>query len=310
MGMLSNAVSGLQASQNALRTTGHNISNANTVGYSRQVVDFGTRPEQLAGAAGFIGSGVTAQSIERVASEFLINQLRSDTTTFNDLNSFNEKISGIDSLLADSGTGLSNGLQKLFAAVQTGADDPASALARQVIVDQAASLTSRFNGLYTRLEELSANVSAELRVVISEVNTIARTVGEINETIRIQKGIAQGEIWVNLRFIFRLNDGEKIDLLYHLDHLDRQLQRTFYLPLPRSQHVISNVVSILVELIKSERRAVEVSVLSPTNLGDDFLVKHFLTEFIGLLVILLRMLLDPSDHVEARGTLLRSSEPS
>jgi len=192
MGMLSNAVSGLQASQTALRTTGHNISNANTVGYSRQIVDFGTRPEQLAGAAGFIGSGVTTQSIERVASEFLINQLRSDTTTFNDLNSFNEKISGIDSLLADSGTGLSNGLQKLFAAVQTGADDPASALARQVIVDQASSLSSRFNGLYTRLEELSANVSAELRVVISEVNTIARTVGEINETIRIQKGIAQG----------------------------------------------------------------------------------------------------------------------
>ncbi|GAB1268729.1 hypothetical protein NBRC116493_19820 [Aurantivibrio infirmus] len=192
MGLLSNAISGLQSSQNALRTTGHNISNSNTEGFSRQRVEFGTRPEQLAGAAGFIGSGVTTQSIERVVSEFLTNQLRSDTTTFNDLSSFNEKIGGIDSLLADPGTGLSNGLQNLFAAIQNGADDPASPLARQVIVDQSESLTSRFNGLYTRLEGVAANVSAELRVVISEINTIARTIGELNETIRVQKGSAQG----------------------------------------------------------------------------------------------------------------------
>lgn len=70
-GILSNAVSGLQASQNALRTAGHNISNANTAGYSRQEVTYATRPEQYIGSAGFIGSGVDTTSIERVVNEFV-----------------------------------------------------------------------------------------------------------------------------------------------------------------------------------------------------------------------------------------------
>ncbi|HEY0891662.1 MAG TPA: flagellar basal body protein, partial [Cellvibrio sp.] len=91
-GLLSNAVSGLQASQNALRTAGHNISNANTAGYSRQEVNYATRPEQNIGAAGFIGSGVTTTSIERVVNEFVTAQLRLDTTTYNQLNKFNTNI--------------------------------------------------------------------------------------------------------------------------------------------------------------------------------------------------------------------------
>ena len=82
-GILSNAISGLQASQNALRTAGHNISNANTAGYTRQEVNYATRPEQYIGSAGFIGSGVNTTSIERVVNEFVTAQMRLDTTTFN-----------------------------------------------------------------------------------------------------------------------------------------------------------------------------------------------------------------------------------
>ena len=78
-GILSNAISGLQASQNALRTAGHNISNANTAGYSRQQVNYDTRPEQRIGQAGFIGSGVTTTSIERIVDQFVTGQLRLDT---------------------------------------------------------------------------------------------------------------------------------------------------------------------------------------------------------------------------------------
>src|SRR5690606_4181684 len=120
--VLSNAISGLQASQNALRTAGHNISNANTVGYSRQDVNFQTREEQRIGDAGFIGSGVSTRSIERVVDEFVTTQLRMDTSAFHQLDKYNTNIGKVDKLFADISTGLAGGLSNFFAALQNGAD--------------------------------------------------------------------------------------------------------------------------------------------------------------------------------------------
>src|SRR5690606_19687942 len=135
-GILSTAISGLQASQNALRTAGHNISNANTEGYSRQQVEYSTRAPQV-GGGGFIGNGVNTASIERVVNQFITAQMRADTTTYNELQAFDQQIRSISSLVADSGTGMSEGLQKFFAAVQGGADDPSSTPARQLIISEA-----------------------------------------------------------------------------------------------------------------------------------------------------------------------------
>ncbi len=192
MGILSNAISGLQASQNALQTTGHNIANANTAGFSRQEVEYVTRPGQVSGV-GFFGSGVITQSIERVASEFLTAQLRADTNNFNELNKFNEQIGSIDSLLADSGTGLSEALQNFFSAIQAGVDDPASTPARQLLLSEADSLTARFNLLYGRLDALNTSTQNESRILFSEVNALAGAIGDLNVSIQQQSAISQGD---------------------------------------------------------------------------------------------------------------------
>lgn len=182
-GLLSNAISGLQASQNALRTAGHNISNANTAGYSRQEVNYATRPEQNAGAAGYIGSGVSTTSIERVVNEFVTAQLRLDTTTYNQLNSFNTSIGKVDKLFADVSTGLSGALQTFFAAMQNGGNDPASTPARQLIVTEAESLSVRFNNLHQRLGEIEKSVNTEVRAITSQVNSLASSIASLNQSI-------------------------------------------------------------------------------------------------------------------------------
>jgi flagellar hook-associated protein 1 FlgK len=191
-GILSNAVSGLQASQNALRTAGHNISNANTAGYSRQEVNYATRLEQNVGAAGFIGSGVTTTSIERVVNEFVTAQLRLDTTTYNQLNKFNTNIGKVDKLFADVSTGLSGALQTFFASMQNGANDPSSTPARQLIVTESESLSIRFNNLSQRLSEIENSVNSEVRSVTSQMNTLARSVASLNQTIGEQRASGNG----------------------------------------------------------------------------------------------------------------------
>ena len=77
-------VSGLQVSQNALTTTGNNITNANTPGYSRQRTNFEPQPSQYIGV-GYLGSGVKVQGVQRVVDQLLIGQLRADTATFHEL---------------------------------------------------------------------------------------------------------------------------------------------------------------------------------------------------------------------------------
>ena len=72
--------SGLFAAQAGLSTTGHNISNANVVGYSRQVVMQGAGPGQNIGS-GFIGSGTQVTDIKRYSDEFLNAQVRTATTS-------------------------------------------------------------------------------------------------------------------------------------------------------------------------------------------------------------------------------------
>jgi flagellar hook-associated protein 1 len=192
-GLLSNAISGLQASQNALRTAGHNISNANTEGYSRQKVNFATRPEQNIGAAGFIGAGVNTVSIERIVNEFVTTQLRLDTSAYNQLSKFNANISKVDKLVADVGTGLTSSLQTFFAAMQNGADDPASTSSRQLIIKETQSLTTRFNDLYSRMREVEKGVNDELKVIASQMEAVAKTIAELNQSIAISRASGNGD---------------------------------------------------------------------------------------------------------------------
>lgn len=182
-GILSNAISGLQASQTALRTAGHNISNANTVGYSRQQVEYATRPEQQIGNAGFIGSGVTVTTIERVVNEFVTTQLRLDSAAYNQLNTYNSNIGKIDKLFSDINTGLAGGLQSFFSSLQNAADDPSSIPARQLMVTEADSLTVRFNNLYSRLIDVEKGVQSELKTNIEQVVAVANSIANLNDSI-------------------------------------------------------------------------------------------------------------------------------
>lgn len=208
-GILSNAVSGLQASQNALRTAGHNISNANTQGYSRQEVNYVTRPEQYIGSAGFIGSGVNTASIERVVNEFVSNQLRLDTSTYNQLNKFSLNISKVDKLFAEASTGLSGSLQSFFAALQNGANDPSSTPARQLIITEAQSLSSRFNNLHQRMADIEKSVNGEVRTVTEQINSLATSIATLNQAIG--EAVASG------------NGNQPNDLLDKRDETLRQL---------------------------------------------------------------------------------------
>ena len=182
--LLNIGLSGLSANKTSLSVTGHNIVNVNTPGFSRQDTIQATRTPQFSGA-GYIGSGTTLTDVRRIYNEFLTTQVRSSTALNADTQSYLSQINQLDSLLAGSTTGVTPGLQKLFSALQTAAEDPANVPARQLVLSEAEGLAKRFNTVFDRLFEQNGFINKQLSAVTDQVNQLATSVAGYNDAIAI-----------------------------------------------------------------------------------------------------------------------------
>ncbi len=180
--LLGVSVSGLKVSQAALRTVGHNIANANTEGYSRQRIEPVTNPATLY-QGNWVGNGANVNNIGRVVNDFVIGQLRTDTTLFGDLNGFYNQITQLDNLLSDESTGIASSLNSFFNAVQNGADDPTSLAARQLVVSEAENLSDRFNTVYGRMQAIESGTQSGMKAAVSQVNALVGNLARLNERI-------------------------------------------------------------------------------------------------------------------------------
>lgn len=208
MSLLSIGRSGLLAAQVGLSTTGNNITNANVPGYTRQGVVQTDTPSQNTGA-GFVGTGTEVSTVRRYYDNFLANQLRGAETNQASLEGFYKQISQIDNLLADPTAGLSPVMQDFFNGVQNATASPASAAARQSMLSTSESLAARFQGMSARLNEISEGVNSQIVSSVGEINSFARQIAELNNTIA---GLSSGGDLPN-------------DLLDHRDQLITDLNK-------------------------------------------------------------------------------------
>lgn len=176
--------SGLYAAQAALSTTGHNITNANVAGYSRQLVVQATAA-MLDTGVGFMGTGTQIAQIKRYSNEFLNTQVRNAQASTSGLESYFSQIKQIDNLLADTTSGLTPAMQGFFKGVQDMAANRASLASRQAMMSSAESLATRLNGLDARLGEIREGVNAEIESSVTAINTFASQIAKLNEQIGI-----------------------------------------------------------------------------------------------------------------------------
>jgi flagellar hook-associated protein 1 FlgK len=189
--LLGLSVSGLRASQTALNTTGHNIANANTEGYSRQRVEVATNPASYTGV-GYIGNGVSVESIERIANQYVTNQVRTDAILFNEVDTFHKQVGALDNLLSNEATGLSSALESFFSAMQNGSNDPTSIPARQLIISESANLADRFNSIYSRMDDIRSTVNSAMDIAVGEVNALSSSIASLNLKITDARGVGSG----------------------------------------------------------------------------------------------------------------------
>ncbi|MDH4554418.1 flagellar hook-associated protein FlgK [Pseudomonas sp. BN417] len=180
--LLNIGLSGLAVSKTQLSITGHNITNVNTPGFSRQDASQAARLSQFSGA-GYIGSGAALTEVRRTYSEFLTSQLRNSTALNSDVAAYKSQIDQLDSLLAGTTTGISPSLQKFFASLQAAAEDPANTPARELVLADAEGLARRFNNLHDRLSEQNGFINSQMQSISEQVNRLASSIGSLNNAI-------------------------------------------------------------------------------------------------------------------------------
>jgi len=181
--------SALAAFQRALNTTAHNIANANTEGYSRQQVEFVSRPPQYSGF-GYLGTGVDTHGVRRIYDGFVENQVRGYTASSAELQTFHRFATQVDDVLADPDAGMSSALQRFFGAMQDLANDPASTAARQVVISEGQALADRFHTLGGWLQGVGDQVNTAIQGSVDEINRLTTAIADLNHKIVLADGVA------------------------------------------------------------------------------------------------------------------------
>ncbi len=190
-GIFSTATSGLLAFQSAMATTGHNIANANTQGYTRQRVEMSPQTPLLSGA-GYIGNGVKVDTVVRLYDQFLVDRVRNSTSSVNSFDIYNQYAARVANLLGDADAGLNGSLETFFNSVQTLANDPTSITARQLVLSEADSLVARFQYLDDQLSYTRKEVNTQLGSMVNEVNALSKSIADLNREIVTATGRAGG----------------------------------------------------------------------------------------------------------------------
>ena len=189
--LLGIGVAGVRINQQALAVTGQNITNANTPGYSRQRVEVIAQVGS-GSASTFSGAGARVDSIQRIADDYRIRQVRSDQTNFSDVDAFATRMEQIEGLFFGEGAGIDEAMTAFFDALHSANARPASLPDRQIVLNEAESLVQRFNSVHQRILEQEKGVNELLDSSVNRVNELATSLGSINERLagldQTQKG--------------------------------------------------------------------------------------------------------------------------
>lgn len=190
MGILNIGVQALQANQVALTTAGNNIANASTAGYSRQRVILQTVPGQFTGG-GYIGKGVTVQTIQRNFDAFLTRQATLSATVASADTMRAGKLKQLEGVFGGGSSGLGASISDMLNAFSDVASTPTDLTARTVALTRIDETASRMRAASQSLDDLQSGLSQELQQKVDAVNSLAKSIAAVNEQIAGVNGNGQ-----------------------------------------------------------------------------------------------------------------------
>lgn len=188
--MLGTGISGLSVAQYGLDTTSHNISNVNTEGYSRQLVE----TKSTVGVSfrnTYLGNGTELSAIQRSFNEYNFKEVIFNSSQFEYYNTTYTNASRVDSLLADPDSGITATIEDMFDGINGIVEDPTVISARNVFISQTETVSNRFNSMFEEvaIQHLGA-INEEIETSVLEINSITQELAALNIKIQVETAVA------------------------------------------------------------------------------------------------------------------------
>lgn len=182
--LLDVAKSALFTAQQALTVTGHNISNVNTPGFSRQEVIL-TEERPVDGSPGQVGTGVKIEQIRRAVDIFLNRELTTSQEGLGQFTVTSDELRRLERLFGDTrGQGLAQQLNEFFKALQDATTTPSQITPRSVVLAKASTLVTTFHQIHTDLTNTRRAIDVQIGVNIVEINGLTRKIADLNTQIK------------------------------------------------------------------------------------------------------------------------------
>lgn len=195
MGSLYVGTSGLQTSQNALNTTGHNLANVDTTAYTRQQVLQGNKRYNTIGVAYVsqqqVGLGVTYTKVRQVRDYFLDQSYRKEAGRSAFYANNYTAVGEMETLFGElEGVEFQTSLTDLWTTVQELAKDPSSATNQGLLISKSASFLTRAQAVYGGLSSYQDNLNQQIKDGVDTINQYGKDILLLNE--RIKRAEASG----------------------------------------------------------------------------------------------------------------------
>ncbi|MCR5291159.1 MAG: flagellar hook-associated protein FlgK [Treponema sp.] len=180
----------LMALTQSITTAGHNISNADTEGYSRQRVQITTfdpiyRPDLTrAETPGQIGQGVSIESINRIRDELLDQRITAQTNVESYWATREKYYSMIEQIYNEpDDISVRSTMDKFWGAWQELANNPESQAARQAVVTRGETLTDSIQQRWKGLSGIGTLINGDIESTVRQVNNYVNQIAELNNEI-------------------------------------------------------------------------------------------------------------------------------
>lgn len=186
----------IMAHTDAISTAGHNISNANTEGYSRQRVQLKEfdplyrpdleRPER----AGMIGQGIDVQSITRVRDEMLDQRITAQQNQESYWDTRSKYYTMIEQIYNEPDeVSVRSNMDKFWESWQELSVNPESQAARQAVVTRGESLSDSIKSKWENLMGVGSLINSDIDSTVKQINSYANQIAAVNSEIVRSRGI-------------------------------------------------------------------------------------------------------------------------
>ena len=208
---LETASRALRANQAVLDVIGHNVSNVDTPGYSRQRTELRPTDPYRSNIPGMsvlaLGTGVEVSRISRIRDEFVERRLNDALADQGKYRQLSDTLSRVQTTFNDPGdAGLNAALTTFFNSFQDVARHPESVGPRTLVLHNGDDVAKRFKDIFSTLTGTRLDIGNHVKSMVSQVNDLAKQIAGLNT--EIQKAISLG--------------GQPNDLSYMIDGIVQQ----------------------------------------------------------------------------------------